>query len=94
MTPLSASIAMSTAEPRAHRVGRKPERAAGGLTLRVLPPPQAALADFPDDRYLVSVERAADPGGREWVTEKTGVVVALRAAPPAAVRVHWIAPAR
>jgi hypothetical protein len=48
---------------------------------------------FPDDRYLVSVEWAADPGGREWITEKTrtGFVIALPAAPSAAVRVRWIA---
>ena len=53
-------------------------------------------ADFPDERYLVSVEWAADPAGREWITEKTrtGFVIALPAAPPAAVRLHWIARAR
>ena len=47
-------------------------------------------ADFPHDRYLVSVEWAADPGGREWITEntRTGFVIARPAAPPAAVRFH------
>jgi parallel beta-helix repeat protein len=53
----------------------------------------AIRGEFPDDRYLVSVEWAADPGGREWITEKTrtGFVIALPAAPPAALRVRWIA---
>jgi hypothetical protein len=53
----------------------------------------AVRGDFPDDRYLVTVEWAADPGAREWITEKTrtGFVIALPAAPPAAVRVRWLA---
>ena len=53
----------------------------------------AVDADFPDDRYLVSVEWPADPGGREWITEKTraGFVIVLPAAPRRPVRVHWVA---
>src|SRR4029077_10948383 len=49
--------------------------------------------DFPDERYLVNIEWAADPGGREWIMEKTrtGFVIALPAPPPRPVRVSWIA---
>ena len=53
----------------------------------------AVRGDFPDDRYLVSVEWAADPGGREWITEKTrtGFVIVLPAAPPTVLHVRWLA---
>jgi nitrous oxidase accessory protein NosD len=53
----------------------------------------AIAADFPDDRYLVTVEWAADPGGREWIAEKTrtGFVITLPGPPPAPVRVRWLA---
>jgi len=50
-------------------------------------------ADFPDDRYVVEIEWAADPGAREWVAEKTrtGFVIALPKAPPTPVRARWLA---
>ena len=48
---------------------------------------------FPDDRYLVSVEWDGNPGGREWIAEKTprGFVIVLPAAPPRPLRARWIA---
>ena len=44
-------------------------------------------------RVEAPVEWPADPGGREWITEKTraGFVIVLPAAPRRPVRVHWVA---
>jgi hypothetical protein len=50
-------------------------------------------AGFADDRYVVSVEWAGDPGGREWIAEKlpAGFTIALPAEPRTPVRARWIA---
>jgi hypothetical protein len=56
--------------------------------------PRTAIASaFPDDRYLVDLEWSGDPGGREWITDKTaaGFVITLPGAPPGPVRARWIA---
>jgi len=65
----------------------------GGGELEVGEARTAIRATFPDDRYLVSVEWGADPGGREWIAEKagTGFVIALPAKPPRPVRARWSA---
>jgi hypothetical protein len=53
----------------------------------------AVQALFADDRYVVAVEWTADPGGREWITDRTaaGFVIVLPAPPPAPVRARWVA---
>jgi hypothetical protein len=49
--------------------------------------------EFLNDRYLVSIEWAQDPGGREWIADKSsaGFVIVLPAAPPAPLSARWIA---
>ena len=50
-------------------------------------------ATFPDARYVVTIEWAGDPGGREWIVEKSaaGFTIALPGAPRAPVRARWTA---
>ena len=50
-------------------------------------------AAFPDDRYVVTIEWAGDPGGREWIAEKSaaGFTIVLPGAPRAPVRARWTA---
>jgi parallel beta-helix repeat protein len=50
-------------------------------------------ARFADERYVVSIEWAGDPGGREWIADRSaaGFVIALPAAPPRPVRARWLA---
>jgi hypothetical protein len=50
-------------------------------------------AAFPNDRYVVTIEWTGDPGGREWIVEKSaaGFTIALPAAPRAPVQARWTA---
>jgi hypothetical protein len=70
-----------------------PGAAYGSGELEVSAARSAVQARFADDRYLVSVEWLGDPGGREWIAERTaaGFVIALPAAPPRPVRARWLA---
>jgi hypothetical protein len=70
-----------------------PGAAYGGGELEVTAARTPVQARFADDGYVVSVEWAADPGGREWIAEKTttGFVIVLPAAPPRPVHAKWLA---
>ena len=65
----------------------------GDGELEVTAARSAVAAPFADDRYLVHVEWMGDPGGREWIADKTaaGFVITLPAAPPHPVRARWLA---
>jgi len=70
-----------------------PGAAYGGGELEVTAVRTPVSARFTDDRYVVSVEWAGDPGGREWIADKTaaGFVITLPVPPPHPVRARWIA---
>lgn len=72
---------------------RGPGATYGGGEVEVTAARTPVAATFADDRYVVTVEWAGDPGGREWIAEKTaaGFVVVLPAAPPRPVRAKWTA---
>ena len=70
-----------------------PGAAYGGGELEVTAARTPVPARFADERYVVSIEWAGDPGGREWIADKTaaGFVITLPAAPPRPVRARWLA---
>jgi len=70
-----------------------PGAAYGSGELEVTAARALVTARFADDRYLVSVEWVGDPGGREWIADKTaaGFAIVLPAAPPQPVRARWLA---
>jgi parallel beta-helix repeat protein len=70
-----------------------PGAAYGGGELEVTAARTPVQARFADERYVVSIEWAGDPGGREWIADKTaaGFVITLPAAPPRPVRARWLA---
>ena len=70
-----------------------PGAAYGGGELEVTAARTPVTARFADDRYLVSIEWVGDPGGREWIADRTaaGFVITLPAAPPRPVRARWLA---
>jgi hypothetical protein len=70
-----------------------PGAAYGGGELEVTAARTPVQARFADERYVVSVEWAGDPGGREWIADKTatGFVITLPAPPPRPVRARWLA---
>jgi len=70
-----------------------PGAAYGSGELEVTAARSAVASRFADDRYLVHVEWVGDPGGREWIADKTaaGFVITLPAAPPRPVRARWLA---
>jgi nitrous oxidase accessory protein NosD len=70
-----------------------PGAAYGGGELEVTAARTVVSARFADERYVVHVEWSGDPGGREWIAEKsaTGFVLTLPAAPARPVRARWIA---
>jgi len=70
-----------------------PGAAYGGGDLEVTAARTPVPARFADERYVVSIEWAGDPGGREWIADKTaaGFVITLPAAPPRPVRARWLA---
>ena len=70
-----------------------PGAAYGGGELEVTAARTPVAARFADDRYLVSIEWVGDPGGREWIADRTaaGFVITLPAAPPQPVRARWLA---
>jgi nitrous oxidase accessory protein NosD len=70
-----------------------PGAAYGSGELEVTAARSAVASRFADDRYLVHVEWVGDPGGREWIADKTaaGFVITLPAAPPHPVRARWLA---